>query len=367
MGILLKFDLARERFEVALDLALSKEDLPPEWIERSKKVGQAASRTFTPMLGTALLAKATDDSVDALALKEGANHKSYSARTLATHVLVPLCVEAGVSLRTSGREPLNNQPFFRYERVSRDMKIKSGRGSDLDYLVDTLERVDFLRGDATLAALAAFLRVRLDDPDTRRKPLLITNLDLDDLRHRVREFVRRNSDGGKVGQALVAGALRLAFSEVQTSRVNDPSRTWAGDVLVRRKLAESPVPVLSVEVKQRPTSLSEVQQFVSRLGAHGIARGMIAAFSSTPIPQDEVNATIAKAWDSDSVLLSVFQDTGSFLDWALQSADIPLEEFVRLLPNEVAEVLQDLEAKKEILERWSAAFTSVVEDSQQPC
>jgi len=44
--------------------------LPEEWLERTRRVGKAQNATFTPMLGTALLAKATDDHIDALSLRE---------------------------------------------------------------------------------------------------------------------------------------------------------------------------------------------------------------------------------------------------------------------------------------------------------
>jgi hypothetical protein len=99
------------RFGEAVALALAENwTLPAEWIERAEKVSAAKNMTFTPVLGTALLAKATDDSIDALSLREDAGHKGYSARSLAKEVLVPCCVRAGIDLRNKGAEPLNNQP-----------------------------------------------------------------------------------------------------------------------------------------------------------------------------------------------------------------------------------------------------------------
>ena len=58
----------------------------------------------------------------------------------------------------TGAEPLNNQPFFRYEVVDRGMKVKAGSQQDLYYLVECPERADFLRAEEALLALAAFLR-----------------------------------------------------------------------------------------------------------------------------------------------------------------------------------------------------------------
>src|SRR4051812_10492432 len=96
MGLTIDKHKATERFAEALALARSGAPLPEGWIDRTQKIGMAKSKTFTPVLGTALLAKATDRFVDVLSLREGESHKSYSARSLAKEVLVPCCVEARI-------------------------------------------------------------------------------------------------------------------------------------------------------------------------------------------------------------------------------------------------------------------------------
>ena len=111
------------------------------------------------MLATALLARATDDRVDALSLKVESGDAAYLAWTLCHNVLVPASVTHGFSLRTTGREPLNNQPFFRYDRVDLAERVRN-RASH-DYLVAVLRNVNSLTSDEALAALAAFLRHRI--------------------------------------------------------------------------------------------------------------------------------------------------------------------------------------------------------------
>lgn len=102
---------AQAKFLEALALAQSGSDeLPNEWIVRTRQVGHASNATNTPLLGTALLAKATNKDINALALQT-AVHRGYSARGVAKGVLVPMCVEHQIDLRTTGAEPLNNQPF----------------------------------------------------------------------------------------------------------------------------------------------------------------------------------------------------------------------------------------------------------------
>ena len=67
---------ARAKFAEALALARADAELPKGWIERTERIGKARSKTFTPGLGTVLLAKATDGWIDAFSLREGESHKS---------------------------------------------------------------------------------------------------------------------------------------------------------------------------------------------------------------------------------------------------------------------------------------------------
>jgi len=232
--------------------------------------------TFTPALGTALLAKATDRRVNAFSLRKGSGHKSYSARSVAKDVLVPCCRAAGIDIRNKGAEPLNNQPFLRATCISDELEVRPGSEPDLAYLCDCLEVADFLENDTALMALAAFLRSRinatgdLEDVGIDGMPLAMTRLI-----ESTSSFVDANSEGGKVGQALVAAILDLVFRDVRTRGINDPSRNWVGDVgvFVDGKLS------LSVEVKQRAFVESEVLQFIDRLGVEQVPRGVVAALA----------------------------------------------------------------------------------------
>ena len=167
MGIRVDKKLAHQRFDDALELARSSASLPQEWIDRTNRIAEVSSMTFTPMLGTALLAKATNDAAGALTLKATAAHNAYSARGICHDVLVPRCVKEGINIRTTGKEPLNNQPFFRYDVVDRSMRVRAS-AEELDLLVKSLEQADFLRNEDALRAFAAFLRARIG---IRHQPL----------------------------------------------------------------------------------------------------------------------------------------------------------------------------------------------------
>ena len=346
MGVRLDCSLAEERLNAALELATSNEDLPEEWLERAARVGLSNSLTFTPMLGTALLAKATDDHVSALALKEGAAHNAYSARGIGHQVLVPFAQRHHVNLRTTGAEPLNNQPFFRYEVVDRDMKVKAGTQQDLYYLVECLERADFLRSENALLALAAFLRVRILDAATELVGLdLPGTLPLHDLFSATQAFVLRDAEEGRRGQAFAAAALDLVYEAVETKRVHDPSRNWPGDVSAydgRGKL------ILSVEVRQKRVAGEDVSHFRHRLASAGVRRGAIFALA---VSQEMLTPSEDLA-DCLSLQLEVIVGVERVLRTCVLMSRYPMDEVLEQFPKQMLRRLYELECRPSTIDQW---------------
>jgi hypothetical protein len=327
--------------------------LPEEWIERTDRIASSGNKTFTPALGTALLAKATDRHIDAFSLREDGGHKSYSARSLAKDVFVPCCKVADIDIRTTGAEPLNNQPFLRASRIGVEMNVRRGTEADLAYLCECLERADFLENEAALAALAAFLRARiratgeLEEVGIEGRPLAMARLV-----ESTSAFVDAHSEGGKVGQAIVAATLDLVHDDVRTRKVNDPSRGWTGDVgaFVDARIS------LSVEVKQRPFTESEVLQFIDRLGAERVPRGLVAALAQGGV-----------ALDADRLAESARTRFGVSLDIVLGVRRLLLDtirhipgdphEAMALLPKLGLQRLKEMEASEEVQRAWVEATT----------
>jgi hypothetical protein len=343
VGVTLDQERALSLLNQALAMAQEEDALPAVWLDRATQVGAAQSKSFTPMLGTALLAKATDDHVSALALKEGAGHTAYSARGLAHGVLVPFANRHGINLRTTGAEPLNNQPFFRYEVVSRHMKVRPSTQGDLDFLVDCLEAVDFLREDEALPALAAFLRVRIADPAT----VLV---------EATAEFVMSNPEGGRRGQALGAAALDLVYDDVRTAKINDPSRERPGDVIV---MAGSRAVFCSVEVRQKVVSMVEVNQFADRLAKEAIRRAMI--FALHPHQADLGGPVLQqKVWTEHGVLIEVLSGAATVLSRCLMASPKPLLDALQLFPSRMLRRLHEMECTPLTMDNWRALISELV-------
>lgn len=352
MPIRLDLRFGRERFEAALALARGGTPLPQEWIDRAREIGSGPSKTFIPMLGTVLLAKATDARIDPFALKARKHRSGYSARSFCKDVLVPAAVSARVNLGTTGREPLNNQPFLRSERISRNMDVLSAARPQLDQLCEALEAIRTLDETEALKAFAAFLLVRIEDGPRPASPLDVDHVaGVPELIDSISRFISVNPESGKRGQALVAACLDLIYSDVKTTRVFDPSRHWPGDVVA---LAGAAV-ALAVEVKQRPASPTEVLQFVERCAVMGVQRAIVAALSqaSAPLNEDELQED---AWRQYGVHLSILGDVGALVRAALTWTAKTLEEARAELPQRMVARLRDVEASPEALEAWAALF-----------
>lgn len=354
MGITISRDKAIPVFRAALDLARSPEGLPDEWLARTRRVGEARSKTFTPVLGTVLLAKATDRRVDALALRESEGHRGYSARSLAKETFVPECNLAGIDLRSSGLEPFNNQPFLRAARITPELHVKDNARQDLLYLHECLVAADFLEGEEALRALAAFLRARIEATESRTEIRLGENLlSFAELKAALDNFVNADAEGGKTGQAIGAAILDMVFEDVRTKRVNDPSSKWPGDVgaFVADKL------VLPAEIKQRPFVDAELLVFARRLQLAGVHRGLVFAFGQEGKPLD-IATHVSKAAELHSVDLEVYFQPSRALAEAVRWASQDLPETLARFPERGLVRLTEIDASNSRRSAWAALFST---------
>ena len=345
MGLRIDKRRARQQLERALAMVQSGQELPAEWLERTETVAGFEEKTCLVALGTGLLATATDDTVDPLTLKSRAGNRAYSARGLAHDVLVPASVEFGFDLRTTGREPLNNQPFFHSDRVDAMPRVK--HPGEIRQLVECLEAVHDLREEEAVEALAAFLRQRLAAAAAAAAvDFGHMSSDLLKLSGACRAFLAGPAESGKRAQALVAAAFDLVFEDVRTARVFDPSRRFPGDVQAFFRLE----PVVAVEVRAKPVTYSDAVHFVTSAAAAGFPHAMIAAFASVDA---ETARRCDEGWIEQGVLVSVQQDYPELLLDALAWSRKPLHQQLAAFPGVVLERLRLLEVKQASLVLWN--------------
>ncbi|MGI3222650.1 restriction endonuclease, SacI family [Streptomyces sp. GTA36] len=175
MAVKFDLDVARQTLNEAFGQAVEAPSLPEAWLHLSRSLRQEeAPRTYTPALGTALLARTCDEAVDPRSIKETHNARSYSARILCHRVLVPASVELGFNLKTTGMEPLNNQPFFRYSHYDEIPRPEAGKGTYFDGLNEELRLLDQHNPQECKLALMAFLKVCSEHSKYDKKPEFTT-------------------------------------------------------------------------------------------------------------------------------------------------------------------------------------------------
>lgn len=352
MGLRLDNEKAAAKFDKALALARSAEPLPEKWTTIARRVGQMSSATFTPLLGTTLLAKATDDRIDAFSLQSSTSHKGYSARSVAKSVLVPGCVSAGIDLRTRGAEPLNNSPFYREPRVHVGLKVSDRTKAELEELCAALAQVDFLKEDEAVHALAAFLRVRIEDGRTATViPLGEAVRPLPKLIDLIVTFTNADTEGGKRGQALTAACLDLVHDEVRSGVINDPSVHSPGDAIV----CSDGATILAAEAKQKPVSRSEILQFAERLATQGIGKALYVAIApgQPALPTAEIAAEVA---ERHGVALTVITDPAELLTAALIWSRHGLADGLRRFPTALMERLVQFDCAQDGINEWASHF-----------
>ncbi|MBN8472943.1 restriction endonuclease, SacI family [Corallococcus exiguus] len=325
-----------EALRVFEEEAASEATIPSEWRIRVERLSAASSanKTFIAVLGTALLAKAVDPTVDPFSLKGGTGPKGYSARSLCKDVLAANAPRLKIDLGVKGREPLNNQPFFAEDYISEDLPVKNAGREPLRLLLESLRALDAIKEPrAARAALRAFLRCRRAEFSAHeigdKAGDALTEAAL--LRA-IRAFVSENSESGKRAQAVAAGLLDTEFGtdRVVVGKVFDPSRHFPGDVVVRGEPLQAtagpflelrddraqdndtPAHSLCYEVRDKPVTANDLYHFTHRAMDHGVKRVvMLAVAHQHPLGEEQNDAI---AWAAErGVRLYVYLDWERFV------------------------------------------------------
>jgi hypothetical protein len=338
-------------------LAADKGD--PKWIAKVERLSRLCadglSKTHIAFLGTAMLAKAVDLRADLFAIKPKhaqGNENAFSARTLCHSVLVPLAAELGISLGVTGREPLNNQPYFRMERLDDGTPVHSGGREAFDYMLTLVRELQEVRSENdALGALRAFISVRMGF-----QPRYIARADgahitPDHLISAIQEIVRADSEHGKRAQAIVAGLLDVFATpaRVESGRINDPSRKYPGDVCVR-SIVDPTLWEKAFEVRDKPVAISDVQIFGKKCVDMRVLEAAVVMVSDR---QSKLDAAELSRWASSFGLgLTIFHGWPEFVDQALFWSQPPKSVGAALALPFIHDRLIAVEASPESVALW---------------
>jgi hypothetical protein len=327
-----------------------------EWIEVfeefSLTCSDGKSQTHIAFLCTAMLARTTEAEADIYALKTKAGTPgAYSARGLVKGVVAPLAKELEIDIGVSGREPLNNQPYFQKDRVDEEI-IGIVRYPDRARAVlKILDKLDRLSPDDIGLALRAFIRVRrkLFQPYPE-PPNRYDRIPLGDLPVLVEKFVSTDSEGGKRAQAVCAGLIEAVLSEhsVVTGRINDPDRHLPGDIGVRSPKQEGYERV--IEVRDKQVNEEDLIDFASKALRAGIFRAGVIGIAHQ---QPEIETNKVKQWAlerglSFTVYLGWWATIADLASWTPEGP----EEWLNRIPLCVRNRLIEAEVSVEAVEEW---------------
>ena len=321
-----------------------------EELSRLCEVGGSA--THIAFLGTSILAKASSETVDLFAIKprhSPNNKNSYSARTLCHGVLVPLSAELGINIGVNGREPLNNQPYFRMSYLNDGTPIHQRSAPAFNYMLDLITELQRSSSNDARKALRSFIEVRRNYHtiyDVAQTDIIADQISLASA---IDALVSSNSEGGKRAQAAAAGIFDLFAGpdRVESGKINDPSRHYPGDVAVR---AIDGSWEKSVEVRDKPVNESDIFIFGRSCHSKGVREVAVVLASST---QRELKNNELREWaNSLGIGLSIFYGWHQLVDEALFWASTPTVDGVRLVVEYIEQRLISIEASNESVRSW---------------
>lgn len=336
----------------------------PGWearVERlSELCGGKAPKTHIAFLGAEMLAKAVDARADLRAIKpdhDPSNPNAFSARGLCHEVLVPLSAELGFSLGVSGREPLNNQPYFRMTRLGDGTPVRARGRAPFDYVVGLVDELQELDSAGARRALRAFVAVRRRHQRRYGEAGEAGAATPAALFAAVRALVSADSEGGRRAQAAVAGLLDVVAGSgrVESGRINDPSRHYPGDVAVLAAEVGEGGPEAyekAFEVRDKPVRFSDVALFGRTCVDRGVREAAMVLVSDAQPPIDEEEV---RRWaEGLGVSVTLFVGWDGFVGQCLFWASPPQPQAAALAVETVRDRLIEVEASTEAVAMWDS-------------
>ncbi|EZP68027.1 SacI restriction endonuclease [Novosphingobium resinovorum] len=331
----------------------------PDWLreieELSRLCEEADIRTHIAFFGVATLAKSVDIRADLYAIKPkhaGDNPNAFSARILIYDVLAPLAAELGFSLGVTGREPLNNQPYFRMKRLDDGTPMKESSRKPFEHMLGLIRALSALESEAEACeALRAFVAVRRRYQPVYADALGDVAISPEVLKQAVKALVAENSEGGRRAQAVAAGLFDVFAGpeRVESGRINDPSRKYPGDVCIRSAVG-SDTWEKAVEVRDKPVRAADVRIFGAKCVAMGVheAAVLMAAADQPRLAVEELTAWAAER----GLSLTLFQGWDDLIDQILFWSALPKSSAASVVVDHVQARLVTVEAPPAAIESW---------------
>lgn len=353
MTITLRADELGQTLERAYVLAIGDEELPATWMSRAEELGSSPSVAFIAAVGAVLLAKATDDRVDAFVIqtREG-SAGAFNLRAAATALSAKgraLGYDIGSS---SDRDPINHGTLVGSIRWDVALnRIRADHKPFFQMILTWLADVNRMSQDEATRALAAYLRVRRAVAPGAAANLVPSRLahapQLDALVDVLEAFVGADTERGARGMALVAAAHRAAGFEAFLPSRNDPRRI---DIQIKR----DGLLVVGSEVKQVDTGEATADTLAADAEDAHVRRALLAVLPPGVLVGFDRSAVIRRAERRHGVVLRVTAGARELIHEALSAGTTDVDPFCAGLPRAFADALVEIRAADETIDTWAA-------------
>lgn len=337
-----------------------EDSIDHNWVTIFEELSAAceiSGRTHIAFVCTAILAKAVDLRVDAYSVKANpkgsalVDERAYSARSLAHGVIVPLSTELGIDLGVSGREPLNNQPYFRMHRIDDDTPVHSNAKGAFEVVKRIIIRLERITdSDEAKRALRSFIFVRKKIDSHFFEKINVDHITVECLIKVIEKFVSENSEGGKRAQAIAAGLLDIFAGDgrVVVGKINDPSRHYPGDIIIYNE--DDHAIEKTFEIRDKPAHLHDILIFGKRALEKGVKEAAVLAVSTKQVNLDQEK--ISRWADDHNMGLTLFIGWRSFIHQVIFWSQPPhviaiIEAFSRIQQR-----MTELEVEAESLQKF---------------
>jgi hypothetical protein len=357
VGIKVRERELRRTLERARDWALdAQRPVSAAWTTTTTTLLECPTKTIVPAFGAALLAKATYPKIDALAIKEGYSENAFSLRGVAHNVLVPASRDDRYpfDLLVRGREPLNNQPFFRYDHWEAIERIDVRARRYYDEAIYRLEALNRLpppkAAEEALAGLAAFLRDRIDAAARQLPDLSGVTLAMGQAIRTCKQFLTNGRDRPLRAQSVGAGVYDAVYGRehVESRGVYDPSREGPGDI----RVVNGSETLIACEVRSKPVTEPDAYGFIDACAHAGIGRVHILALAQrTPFDRRALDIRGQRR----GAFVLTMESVEELFSSLVGVAPLPLQMVLDDIPVRVGERLYGSDASQETMDEWAAS------------
>ncbi len=353
MAITLGADALGQTLDRAYLLAIGDGALPGIWLTRAEQLAESPSVAYVAAVGAVLLAKATNDAIDAFVIQvQEGSAGAFSLRAPAT-VLASKRRALGYDIGSSSdRDPINHGTLVSSKRWDLALdRILDDHKPFFSYILTWLHDVNRLTSTEATEALAAYIRVR-----RRLRPGIAADRvpsslavvpALTDLVELLEGFIASDTERGARGMALVAAAYRAVGFEAQLPSRNDPRRI---DIAIKRDGAL----VIGSEVKQVDTMESTADTLARDTAEARAQRALLAVLPPGALVDFDRTSVIRRAEREHRMVLRVTGGVRELLHETLSSGTVGIDQFCRSVPRAFAHALRDMRAADAAIETWAA-------------